>query len=72
MSELFPIIRRQRRPLLGADRENAELQTPQSAPLVVGNGEPVAAVATKPVASVPRENQPSTTDAKVIPQRSAR
>ena len=54
MNELLPIIRRKRRPLIVVD-----------APLVVvGNVEPVQAVATKPVESVVAVEPPKATDDK--------
>jgi hypothetical protein len=62
MDGLFPIIRRQRRPLVVAD----------APPVVVGNVAPEQSVATKPVETVLPEEQPQSSDAKVTPKRAAR
>ena len=62
MDGLFPIIRRQRRPLVAAD----------APPVVVGNIAPEQTVATKPVESVLTEEKPQTTDAKVSSKPRAR
>ena len=62
MDGLFPIIRRQRRPLVVAD----------APPVVVGNVVPVQPVATKPVEPALTEEQPQPSDAKITPKRNAR
>ena len=57
MNELYPIIRRKRRPLIVAD-----------APLVVvGNVEPLQAVAAKPAESVSTDSKPQTSDDQTVP-----
>jgi hypothetical protein len=63
MNELYPIIRRKRRPLLEAD----------APPVVVANGAAVQAVMPPAVVeSVVKQIQPQTSDAKVTSKRSAR
>ena len=63
MNELYPIVRRKRRPLLEAD----------ASPVVVGN---VAAVQTvvppSVVEPVVKETEPQASDAKVTAKRNAR
>ena len=60
MTNLYPIIRRKRRPLIVADKP----------PVVVGNVEPVNAVATKPVEPVVID-KPQASDDKTTPELDA-
>ena len=59
MQTLYPIIRRKRRPLLVAESVPDE---PPGPSVVVGNVEPVNAVAVKPVETVVTESEPQATD----------
>jgi hypothetical protein len=68
MQNLFPIIRRVRRPLIATD----------APPVAVGKSvpdgppSPVQPVAAKPVESVVSEDEPQIDDAQVTPNRSER
>lgn len=62
MNELYPIIRRKRRPLLEVS----------ASPVVVANVVQVEPVATKPAETVLTEEQAQTSDAKITSKRNAR
>lgn len=62
MQNLFPIIRRVRRPLVVTD----------APPVAMGDVEPVQPVAAKPVEPVVSEDEPKADDAQVTPNRSKR
>lgn len=68
MQNLFPIIRRKRRPLIVAD----------APPVVVGKSvpdgppSPVQPVVTKPAEPVESEDEPKADDAQATPNRSER
>jgi len=61
MQTLYPIIRRKRRPLLVVD----------APPVVVGNVEPVQAVATKPIETVVISDKAQASDGKDTPELDA-